>query len=907
MKFLKKRDYYLQTLNERREMQTNERLEKLILENQAGSGIMGNEIKWGDCLLGRLLNNIIRKSQIGSNLVRIKPVVSRLKSAMDELLIGSGFNDLEGRDKALFNLALVSEYLDVLKISIQNYGTPDATEEFDTLEEIKGLVKDTVSKLEGTTATPYLGTGFENKNEIIRQLKKLEKHLNTLKEPEDKKDDQDADQDADQDTDDQTTDSDATRAKSTLVNQVTQKAGLLYAKNFLHVINLYLLAEGSNAKKGQEMIQKQIAALEPQITTTTDPVKKKQLQDKLDELKSKVKVGDLRESNMLFEATQLNISSSLKNLIQVFSKQLGKDEAKKSLTTLQTALKSEKVNTQIVKIYEQIRNEEGLKTKIDENVDLVLNDTKGIASVIRGLYGVVKSKGGNVDDPNISPEVKNELKLFFDTMKPCLALDLYMIEEQPKQPKQPKEEKPEETKESLVLRYNGFVRMVKEELTVGSTASNIASRSSNVDKEQTLKEFSDDLRDWWNNNLDVDQYIFSKQDAEKAKEQLDKKLAAAKDSIVIDGMDPVLEIVKCFNRAYKIHTTQVISSGRTGGAVTNKIFMEYTCFGTGTPQNAGESGGPYRNNKLFDLWESNVLDVLKEKKYQKIFSPDTRLKVGNDFIEKAGSNLRKFMTDMLNGDDFYGKGGDSKGGLQSKFLDKYFGYKDGDDAKNTHFEGISEREDNQSNTPDAIECVKVDAGKELDEVKAPSELVGSFFSILYKQNDYTREQYFYIQEYRDGNYYVSFCKTIYHMKLMLQKGSAGRTYKFSTEKFKTQTLKEDSNGPYLISCTRMPQAAIKGGAFDLGAASTDCGFIQHDYEKEGSYDRPNNCNAVGKYKAIAKQTWQIQEINWIVDSSNNKRVKVNRLEKAIEHIKSEGGFEKISTIDGINSVSLRRG
>lgn len=898
MKFLKKRDYYLQTLNERREIQTNERLERLILENQAGSGVMGNEIKWGDCLLGRMLSNIVRKSQIGANLVRIKPVVSRLKSAMDELLIGSGFNDLEGRDKALFNLALVSEYLDVLKIAVQNYGTPDATDEFNTLEEIKGLVKDTVSKLEGTTATPYLGTGFENKNEIIRQLKKLEKHLNTLKEPEDKKDDQDADQD----TDDQTTDSDATRAKSTLVNQVTQKAGLLYAKNFLHVINLYLLAEGSNAKKGQEMIQKQIAALEPQITATTDPVKKKQLQDKLDELKSKVKVSDLRESNMLFEATQLNISSSLKNLIQVFSKQLGKDEAKKSLTTLQTSLKSEKVNPQIVKIYEQIRNEEGLKTKIDENVDLVLNDTKGISSVIRGLYNIVKSKGGNVDDPNISPEVKNELKLFFDTMKPCLALDLYMIE------KQPKEEKPEETKESLVLRYNGFVRMVKEELTVGSTASNIALRSSNVDKEQTLKEFSDDLRDWWNNNLDVDQYIFSKQDAEKAKEQLDKKLAAAKDSIVIDGMDPVLEIVKCFNRAYKIHTTQVIPSGRTGGAVTNKIFMEYTCFGSGTPQNAGESGGPYRNNKLFDLWESNVLDVLREKKYQKIFSPDTRLKVGNEFIEKAGSNLRKFMTDMLNGDEFYGKGSDSKGGLQAKFLDKYFGYKDGDDAKNTHFEGISERENNQNNTPDSITADKIDGGKELDDVKDPNDLVGTFFSITYKTGGYLYERFFYIQEFKDGNYYVSFCQSIYHMKKMLEKGSSGRSYKFSTEKFKVQTLKEEGNGPYLISCTRMKQDAIKGGAFNLGAVA-ECGYIQYDFEKEAG-ERPNSCNKGDKFKVLSKENWQVVSVDWIVDSSNNQRVKVNRSEKAIEHIKSEGGFEKISSIRGdvsIDAVSLRKG
>ena len=110
MKFLKKRDYYLQTLNERREIQTNERLERLIIENQAGSGVMGNEIKWGDCLLGRMLSNIVRKSQIGANLARIKPVVSRLKSAMDELLIGSGFNDLEGRDKALFNFIWVERH-----------------------------------------------------------------------------------------------------------------------------------------------------------------------------------------------------------------------------------------------------------------------------------------------------------------------------------------------------------------------------------------------------------------------------------------------------------------------------------------------------------------------------------------------------------------------------------------------------------------------------------------------------------------------------------------------------------------------------------------------------------------------------------------------------------------------------
>ena len=42
------------------------------------------------------------------------------------------------------------------------------------------------------------------------------------------------------------------------------------------------------------------------------------------------------------------------------------------------------------------------------------------------------------------------------------------------------------------------------------------------------------------------------------------------DDIVIQGLDPVLEIVKVFNRAYKLHTTQVIPTGRSGGKVSNK-------------------------------------------------------------------------------------------------------------------------------------------------------------------------------------------------------------------------------------------------------------------------------------------------------------------------------------------------
>ena len=41
------------------------------------------------------------------------------------------------------------------------------------------------------------------------------------------------------------------------------------------------------------------------------------------------------------------------------------------------------------------------------------------------------------------------------------------------------------------------------------------------------------------------------------------------------------------------------------------------------------------------------------------------------------------------------------------------------------------RENNQNNTPDSITADKIDGGKELDDVKDPNDLVGTFFSITY--------------------------------------------------------------------------------------------------------------------------------------------------------------------------------
>jgi hypothetical protein len=59
--------------------------------------------------------------------------------------------------------------------------------------------------------------------------------------------------------------------------------------------------------------------------------------------------------------------------------------------------------------------------------------------------------------------------------------------------------------------------------------------------------------------------------------------------------------------------------------------------------------------------------------------------MGDDYIEKAGAYLAKFMRDMLDGDEFFKMVKVNK--VQAKFLDKYFGYK-GDEKLDFNPENI---------------------------------------------------------------------------------------------------------------------------------------------------------------------------------------------------------------------------
>jgi hypothetical protein len=77
MKYINKREDFLKKSK-------HDKIERLIKEGAGGP--FTNDIPWGDSLVGRLINAIVRKSGIAINVNRIQKLIPRLKELFDEIL-----------------------------------------------------------------------------------------------------------------------------------------------------------------------------------------------------------------------------------------------------------------------------------------------------------------------------------------------------------------------------------------------------------------------------------------------------------------------------------------------------------------------------------------------------------------------------------------------------------------------------------------------------------------------------------------------------------------------------------------------------------------------------------------------------------------------------------------------------
>jgi hypothetical protein len=365
--------------------------------------------------------------------------------------------------------------------------------------------------------------------------------------------------------------------------------------------------------------------------------------------------------------------------------------------------------------------------------------------------------------------------------------------------------------------------------------------------------------------------------------------------VVIQGLDPVMEIVKLFNRAYKLHTTQVIPSGRRGGVVSNKTFMEYTSFGSGTPANAGESGGPYRNNAIFNQWENAVLDIMKSTKYQKLFRAETKLKTeSGKVIEKAGLYISKFMRDMLDGDALY------KQGAQSKFIEKYFG--EVPEGSETTIPGSDDGKVNDKNSTDMPDPLNLQFKKEPIKMEKLDELSGSFFTCATKDDKGKDKQiYFYVQSVDVTFAYVTYCESFNFFKRYIKE--SGQTLKGDNFKGSMDSIEVESNNgeeDYQIKATKIKLDFLidKDGKFLLTGKNFTIKYLTKYSDKK---NKPGQAPTSGTEEMSIQTCYTLCNVD-----KENKLTRYTLTKNISEKINIIGGFPNITRTDGINNTSMTR-
>jgi hypothetical protein len=889
MKYLNSRDNYLKSINERRIVENNNKIDssinKLILENQAGSGALGNEIKWGDSLLGRLINHIMRKVGIGASIVRMQPLIARLKSEFDNIAVEASVNELTDEQKEQFALLAVFSILNKLENTVLNLHIKKTP-----LSEIKVLTDSAIDFIEKTENVP-------DKNQLLQKLKAWKTFIDGLK----------------------LEDFEEKETKADKNSKSLYEFSLQNLRSVLNIVKIYdemmkkkfyiaapVLAaplkdgevvaqktgkdtlspeEKEVAKVNQAKIDAEKAAAGGSTKKPTFDEKYKEILAKWQEEQKKqgknTNAGEgtrerlkkeaelaVKESLMFEEVTPVddkdknkharyggdvnqqvggakqnpdgtvqwdfknskNINAVVKSLYSYFKSDadaINELGALLKMTPDQRAESGKKVKTPIEKIYGLVRKKFNAKDSDDvtykENLDSFLTKPEAIAEKINNLYTVtVKNDVMKAVNDEIAKNFKNnenlvlwekmkqELVNFNSTMRGVLEPDLQFGKSSAES---------EEKKESL-MKYSQFMKVfeadykgtgigfrkdepetkpeeTKPEATEDTKPEETSTEDAQVDsdtddnkgkpKELMNKNIINKIQDYWSKKMDLKAWVLDETEVEKIRENLEVQLATKKDSYKIRGIDPIINILKLFNRAYKLHTTDVIPGGRSDGAVDRYTYNEYTAFGSGSTPNA-ISNGPYRHKKTFNMWEDAVLDIFADRKYQPIFDPKTQIIVGDKVKEGGGTALRKMMTDLLDGDNLYK--GDSKdaGSAQKKMLDRYFG--DIEDFSKIETPKLSLPSDpgkdgtttndldNNSKIANEIEDLKYvfDTTEELKEssVIKDKKYKGSFFQIKGKnESNEDSTLYCFVQEYERTYLYLVYSRSFYYFKKYIENQGGG--------------------------------------------------------------------------------------------------------------------------------------
>jgi len=793
MRYLNKREDFLREKNSNSINKI-----KSINEEADTSGPFANDVGWNDSLLGRLINHMIRKARIAAKVPTIKRLIERLKAEFDQLVGQSKVFSLDEKDQLVILRITIVKFFEALIYAVKE-GSP--------VDELIGITDLCIKDITNFKT-------FDKKDVLLVELKKFREFLEQFKGEESKE------QEVRPDTNTQEIPFDF------CIKNLKAVYAILLAYRKLKDVNKQEYAKkdsvGQEVEVGKEYIYNgkrvkvvnkdhtQKASTDKTWLTKDDKVGEKlkdpqkdvfiiwQLGDKnypsntTAQAVEATKLEPIKESNEVVTPAatpttntpvkQASILSVIKPVYTYFTS----DED--IFTGLESLFKMSPENQQkygfkapILKIYNT--------TRLNEDLKQFLSRPEAIGKILITMYKSTKVKEDGSFE-GIQDDMKLAIADFNKTMKVILQFQSG-IGEKPK--KEGEEEsnvqsKPEETKpvevqskkeddidfenknrsqfEGRLLKYSSFMSINEAEGDEQSQSQTQSQTETEEDKSEELSDNAAKIREFFNENCK--EIIAFNVIADEEKTIIKKVEDVKEQSGIIMSMDPIIEIMKLFIKAYKTYTVQTITK-RSENVDTNTL-SEYTSFGGGSGTDTGKSG-PYRNNKLFDMWEDAVNNIRKDRKYQALFTANAnlRLPVVTDpdpsnpkdweIKPKAGIQFNRFINDILDGEKLYKAG--SERGKVSTFVDSYFG------EGSTKDQGILET--NELKEASDLEKSKKKVELEFDKVFIKNEqlLINTLFTITYTNDkDAKRQRTFLITEIKNGYVYMSYALVKHYNKYL---------------------------------------------------------------------------------------------------------------------------------------------
>ena len=732
--------------------------ETLLEVVTSSAGPFANDVGWNDSLLGRLINHVIRKARIAAKVPRIKSLISQLKDEFEQIVGQAKIYSLSSEDQQL----VIQIELDVFFKELIH-----AVENNFKVGILKGLTDGCIKRVTDMAE-------FDKKAVLLEELKKFREFLDQFKDDQGSNDDEE-DKEDDKDSADKSTDTGAAGAGYvTMVKNL--KALALILANYTKVNTTG--STGLTGKPKKTYITKngdKLNLIQSDIAKNPNKLDIASIRSKNPKLSTYAKDDQSLPSGMvlLMEATVDTIGTGgaanrgktvvgedhltqafnkLKKDIEVLisTKEKGIGVDYKFINDIATNSNNTSNKELIKNLYNEINRYlvGDKKATIQEKDKLytegieVLNDKNKIVVVAEKIARFSK-RALQFEKENLYGglgDLKVPLQTFVTTLREINKLPIVTAK-----------------KESLFDYYSFLEAKNILDNQGGSgqaaptgddnkptTTTGTASQTQGKDDGKGVDDVSAKILEFFNKTcIEVRAYTVSDEERKSIQTKIDQ--VKTEDGKKIEmTIDPIIAIMNLFIKAYKIYTVKTITK-RSENVDTNTL-SEYTSFGGN--DETGRSG-PYRNNKLFDMWEEAVNNIRKDRKYQAIFTDNANLRLPKvtdpdpanpedwTIKPKAGASFRKFINDVLDGDTLYKSA--STTGAVATFIEKYFGdgtVSEGKAASDIDSAALAESAENA--TAIAANAVKLELKKQTDIGATPN----TFFTIEGKGASKTDPQTF---------------------------------------------------------------------------------------------------------------------------------------------------------------------